>query len=364
MQINRSNYEIWFIDWLDGNLNEVQIEELRNFLITNPELKSEFDDLTAARLIPAQNSFSKKEDLKKKLTDLTDSQIEYLSIAYLEKDIAPDQETELLEIIGIDHGKRSSFELIQKMKLVPPRIFYKRKRHLLKRTLATKLISLSLIGLSAAAIITFVILNFFSVPRSFSVESEKTAQSDKPDTAIKYMTTAKIAEKSVVANKKTSPKKQIKSLPAFPTKLSVVNSVQVSDNLDSLLRTPADPSTLVRKVPITATIKLETEVIRKSLIAYNSQSKMPQDEDDGRSKLSRFIARTFREKFLKEKTATDTPLKAYEIAEAGVSGLNTLFGWDMSLDKKNDEKGELKSVYFSSKIIKFNAPIKKTETVR
>jgi hypothetical protein len=36
----------------------------------------------------------------------------------------------------------------------------------------------------------------------------------------------------------------------------------------------------------------------------------------------------------------------------------------MALDEKKDEKGELKSLYFSSKILKFNAPIKKSEPVQ
>ena len=47
--------------------------------------------------------------------------------------------------------------------------------------------------------------------------------------------------------------------------------------------------------------------------------------------------------------------------KAGVTGLNKLFGWQMALDKKNDENGQPKSVYFSSKILKFNAPVKKRE---
>ncbi|MGC1391224.1 MAG: hypothetical protein WA816_09315, partial [Bacteroidales bacterium] len=75
----------------------------------------------------------------------------------------------------------------------------------------------------------------------------------------------------------------------------------------------------------------------------------------------KFIARTFREKILKEKTAKDSPLKIYEIAEAGVAGLDKLLGWQMALDEKKDSNGELRSVYFSSKILKFNAPIKKSE---
>ena len=85
------------------------------------------------------------------------------------------------------------------------------------------------------------------------------------------------------------------------------------------------------------------------------------DYDEERSKLSRFIARTFRERILKEPSSADTPLKAYEIAEAGVTGLNKLLGWEMDLDERKDEKGELSSVYFNSKILKINAPVKKSE---
>jgi hypothetical protein len=33
----------------------------------------------------------------------------------------------------------------------------------------------------------------------------------------------------------------------------------------------------------------------------------------------------------------------------------------MALDEKKDANGELKSVYFSSRILKFTAPIKKSE---
>lgn len=49
MQIDRSNYEIWLIDWLDENLNEIQIEQLQLFLRDNPDLKEEIEELTTFR---------------------------------------------------------------------------------------------------------------------------------------------------------------------------------------------------------------------------------------------------------------------------------------------------------------------------
>ena len=57
MKIDRSNYEIWFIDWLDGNLNSLQIEQLKLFLDQNPDLKEEFNDLTPVKLVSSGNSF-------------------------------------------------------------------------------------------------------------------------------------------------------------------------------------------------------------------------------------------------------------------------------------------------------------------
>ena len=59
MQIDRSNYEIWLIDWLDGNLNDIQAEELQLFLAENPDLKEEFDELAMFRLNPSEMILSR-----------------------------------------------------------------------------------------------------------------------------------------------------------------------------------------------------------------------------------------------------------------------------------------------------------------
>jgi hypothetical protein len=119
---------------------------------------------------------------------------------------------------------------------------------------------------------------------------------------------------------------------------------------------------LLNKISVSSDIDLKVEAIPNTLIALNSPVTIPA-YDDGRSRLSKFIAKTFREKILKEKNAKDSPLKVYEIAEAGVSGLDKLLGWEMALDEKKDGNGELKSVYFSSKLLKFNAPVKKSESL-
>ena len=41
--LSRSNYEIYFLDYYEGNLTESQRRELMSFLEQNPDLKEEFD---------------------------------------------------------------------------------------------------------------------------------------------------------------------------------------------------------------------------------------------------------------------------------------------------------------------------------
>ena len=63
--INRNNYEIYFLDYLEGNLNPELKQEMNLFLITNPDLKEELDGLDDA-ILPEDNMvFSAKQSLKK-----------------------------------------------------------------------------------------------------------------------------------------------------------------------------------------------------------------------------------------------------------------------------------------------------------
>jgi hypothetical protein len=363
MKIDRSNYELWLIDWLDGNLNDFQIEQLQHFLSGNPDLKEESDELTMFRLKPAGKSFLLKNQLKKTTAHLSLSQFEYLSVAYFENDLSAEEKTEVLECIENDQEKKISFELLQKMRLSPGRLSYKHKNRLIKRTITQNVIQWSLAGLSAAAIVTLVIISYVSKPSELNIDSNKTARTVSVDSAVLKQATG-IASNDVKEVKRIIPDK-IRRETAIASPLNPYSAIpEIKNTLhaenDSVYQSPDISRTIIDKINVPPSIDLKGEPIPNTLIALNPSANVP-EYDDGRSKLSRFIARTFREKILKENKAKDSPLKAYELAKAGVTGLDKLLGWEMALDEKKDDNGMLKSVYFSSKMLKFNAPIKKTE---
>ena len=366
MHIERSKYEIWLIDWLDGNLSEIQVEQLQHFLSENPDLMEEFDELSLFNLKPTEKSFPNKNQLQKTTANLSGSQLEYLSVAYLEKDLSHDEQTELKENIELDPEKKKLFELIQKMRLSPVSLSYKHRKRLIRRTFAGNVIRLSLVGLSAAAIISLVIITSISKPGPQQFRFEKTAQTTVVDSTIQKPTLEKAPKVIKTEKKIISSKKQIRNILALSPK-TVSSMSEPNQNLpvqnNPLLGSTDLPRILINKISVSPDIDLNLETVPNTLIALNYIVPVP-EYDDGRSRLSKFIAKTFREKILKVKLAKDSPLKVYEIAEAGVSGLDKLLGWEMALDERKDVNGELKSVYFSSKILKFNAPVKKSEPLQ
>jgi hypothetical protein len=368
MQIDRSNYEIWLVDWLDGNLSEVQIEQLLLFLSRNPALNEDFNELVAVTLKSSGNSFPDKEHLKKSTADLSFSQFEYLSVAFLENDLSSGQQTELFEALGQDPEKKRSFELIQKTKLTPPGIIYKDKYKLKKSFILLGGIRLSVIGLSTAATIALLMIAYFLIPRNLdekgkdgrlAVNSQNIgADSTRLQIDVNKLTDRKEAEFEIFMPDKI----KVTSIATVRNDRSNTYTVTTAESIknDSSLSMPYNTETVPQKIPVFAKIDMRSRLINNSLMASDATVSLPV-YDEERSKLGRFIAKTFREKILREKVSKDQPLQGYEIAEAGVTGLNKLFGWEMALEERNDENGELKSVYFSSKLLKFNAPVKKSE---
>lgn len=65
MNINRNNYEAFFIDYIDGNLSAEMTAELFLFLETNPDLKEELEGLESFSLPENEEQFPSRDALKR-----------------------------------------------------------------------------------------------------------------------------------------------------------------------------------------------------------------------------------------------------------------------------------------------------------
>jgi hypothetical protein len=360
MRPDRSNYEIWFTDWLDGNLNEEQIEEFRVFLKENPDLREELNGLAIVSLEPHDLIFNGKKNLKKSPESLSASQFENLCIANLENDLIPSQKAELNEIIDHDENKRKEFERIQTLKLRPVAGDFKRKKSVTKLTAGQKIIRLSVWSLSAAATIAVIVIAWFSFPANMKKETQQTAQNTMQDTFLMEQRPAIFRQEaesySIQSTSRSEKRKTIQQTEI--SKLPVLFREQINqeapDSIHVIQRAEA-LSTL--KIEIPKNMITEYKPYDNVLQAYNHGFISP--FIDERSNVERFFARFFHEKIMRDTISGNRPVESYEIAVAGITGLNKLFGWEMALQKNTDENGEVRSYYFTSKLLKFNAPVKK-----
>ncbi|HKJ42208.1 MAG TPA: hypothetical protein VKA27_08935 [Sunxiuqinia sp.] len=119
MKINRKNYEIYFLDYLDGNLPGDQIDDFLDFLKNNPDLHEELKAVSSFnKLSPGGAVFQKKETLLKDGRSGV-SDFDYQAVAYLEGDLEEDDEKAFLETITNDKASEKEFDLFLKTKLVP-----------------------------------------------------------------------------------------------------------------------------------------------------------------------------------------------------------------------------------------------------
>jgi len=91
MKINRNNYEIYIIDYLDGQLSEAAEQKLMQFLEQNPDLKEELELIQNTSLLDSDVVFEGKNALKKNLEDepINDENIDEWCIAAMEEDLSP-----------------------------------------------------------------------------------------------------------------------------------------------------------------------------------------------------------------------------------------------------------------------------------
>ena len=363
MQIDRSNYEIWIIDWLDGNLNSYQAAQLNLFLDQNADLREEFNNLTNSKLLSPPITFQNKGNLKKSSSDITQIQFEYLCAAYLENDLTISQKEEIDEIVKKSPARKKTFDQIQRTIIVPEKTGYNHKNLLLKRTAYKKVIWLVVKSLSIAAAISLIIIVYTHIPPATSSRISKSAQSLAADSVIQVPSSEIVKNKQSKDSKTEPSEKKNENRPAVFSKKDIVihHGTTIARSADSIIQTSDNQEMSIEKVPVHPSVDLGKVMAGNTLMPSIPKSETSAAGDE-RNHAGRFISKTFREKILKIKTPADTPLKGYEIAEAGVTGLNKLLGWQMALEMKKDENGQAKSVTFSSGILKIQTPVKKRES--
>lgn len=172
-EINRTNYEAYFIDYLEGNLAEGMIDSFIAFLKANPDLKQELELYEPISLEPEKVSFNKKSELYKSKFDNNEA-FDNAAIALLEGDLNEPEKQEFETYLASHPEKEKEATAFQNTKLkADESIVFADKKKLYKKA-PGKTILLWTSRVAAVLILGLVIFNV--VNRNSTVEENAAQQ--------------------------------------------------------------------------------------------------------------------------------------------------------------------------------------------
>ncbi len=192
--INRDNYEVWFIDYLEGQLSATENEILQKFLSDNADLSMELENLAEVTLeAPASTEFPNKALLKKASAPFSElSAYDYQMVKALEEGLpAPNP------IHRSSAMAQKDWAMYQKTRLQAAVLKYPHKNKLKRQRMAFMPAALRAI---AAAILLLILFNVKDdMPVPYNSDSNLVAVTETTP-AIEHTPTLTHAEPDIQVN--------------------------------------------------------------------------------------------------------------------------------------------------------------------
>jgi hypothetical protein len=161
--ITRNNYELWFLDYLEGNLDERLVDDFLEFIRENPDLAEELHLFEAIGLAESDLFFSDKKKLYKDSFDLPDV-FDLAAIGLFEGDLDQDEQVRFNNYLKHHPEKYKELQLFKLTKLSPePSLFFNNKQMLYRQPFI-RLVAFRLLRIAAVFIFFFALCRALEKP--------------------------------------------------------------------------------------------------------------------------------------------------------------------------------------------------------
>lgn len=350
-KISRNNYEVFFLDYLEGKLDPLKSEELFSFLMLHPDLKRELDEYDMITLAKERELFENKGILKKFnfTCEVDESNFEQFCVAFFEGDLTALQRDNLKSYLTLKPDKNEIFDLyeLSRLKEDASIVFFGKDK--LKKGFSNALIILK--RLSIAASLLFVAgFSFFLLNRENSKQTILVAENENSiEIVLPEKGGISVSSLESLENTTTNSAGIEIILTSRPIVLNKdLNEVNVE--LERIILIP-----LLNRKP-----DLGKPDAEKIFFASIGRTEQYQYNDPG----SRDLLASLRENIDEYGSAINTDgidgsgrLTLWDIADAGINGFSWLTGADIKVDKKRDEQGNVTALAFQSKNLNFTKRI-------
>ncbi len=345
MEINRNNYEAFFIDYLEDNLDKNSVDDFIEFLQQNPDLKEELSVLGKVTAVAENITFNKKENLYKEKLDV-DETFNQTVVANLEGDISAADKAEFNHFIEKHPEKKRDLFLFSKTKLTPDKtIVFKNKKKLYRRS-ATKTIVLWSVRIAAVFILAFAFFTLFNSKTNTVLAPNNLAKARKTE-VLKPSTTKKLLVKP--ENKtETKPEKKIIKKKSFitPRKRNIVKHIQKEPTAKELEIVKESIEKFPEMKSITASINVNQPKFKMATMHYTIPDNIIYSDEEI------LLADKIKEKIGFEKVELNKVVKA---------GLNLVSSISKNKFRyETNHEGKITKYNYESRLVAFSIPSKKT----
>jgi hypothetical protein len=361
MKINRNNYEIYFLDYFEGELQKEQIDELMQFLEANLDLKKEFsmfenisidmDDDRHIELDPdIKNSFKKEET---NLSAINLQNYTNFFIAYHEDDLQENIKKDVEIFVENNKQLESEFLLFGKLQLKPDtHITYPKKQSLKQGRKLFFPTSLLRYAASLAAIMV-IAYSYFYLYNHMGADSfnngNMSSSRNNSHVLEKHMTHTHTYDKQIeiqntdmqLYSQKNSPTETVEYRQISP--LTTQHNHKLTQQLASNL-------------PLEIKKRDEFTEVYNSLLLRQLQDEENQYTDDTNTEprlFDRVISLVNGD--YEGATQQISQINGWQVAEYGIRGFNFLTNKDFDFKVKNNDAGEINKVAINE----FGIPIQR-----
>lgn len=343
IDIKRSNYETFVIDYLDGKLGAVEVEHFMSFLEDNPDIKEELVGIKETTLETENITFNQKSELKKKELIVTDgideNNYENYFIGYYENELTPTHNSSLKKFLEKNPELNVEFKIHGQIKLVPDYNVVFANKSQLKRKPA-----LLPMWYSSAAAIIILFISFWYLSNlktdSYRIESTSINQIELKGNSNYYLTINKV-------DIKLTDRKLVEINSNEITEFPETKNIIILSNLQS----KSDFEPLVNGYEYGRL--LSKNINNKHINSTGFENQQPILASDENTKKKSLIANVFNNQFQrlasafksnKKNNNNSSPDPTYvKVLDRGILVFNTITGSETYTSKTYNFNGELTS---------------------
>ena len=344
MQINRKNYEIWFLDYYEERLAPGEVAMLMVFLEDNPDLKSEFDSFEKITFEP-ETAFTYRD--KQKLTkpeykatgDIDAWNYETKMAAFLEGDLTQDESRTLQKFTQINPAARLELNMFRKTILEPPAIEYTEKDSLKKKGLFVLYRRQTILTIASMAA---MILLFFGI---YSVLNRTVVTHDPSVDKLPLLQTKKIEQ--IGTGNLMIPVTEIREMSLLT---NITEESMVEDSFEKTMALQTIEGITIQTIDLGG-FELPGQINSIAALTGIDQTPglyVPEPETIERSFVARFVA-GFVRKIIGDPASEDKTLVEYT-----VEGYNLIADREVEVNKQLDRNGNIVSYDINGQVISFS----------